>query len=222
VLRQAPPTARKTAIDAYWRAREAAALYQIYGEAGDQLASLSASALRSREQHGGAATMLRVQASRLALQSALMDAHANLLVAEWELAMATGAHLQKPWPLPTTVPHAGRYRLPAHREQLGSARRWADTLLPLEAAIQERAAAVVFADAARADAAHPHRVTPIEINQAVREVYRQCRAGEAFLRAQTDYNLAIADFALRTAPPAASVEQLVSRLVIPRNVRDGA
>ncbi len=222
VLRQADPSSRKTVIDTYWRAREAAARYQTYGEAGDHLAPLATSALRSREEPGGAATMLRLQAARLGLHSALLDAHVDLLVAEWDLAMATGVNVQQPWPLPTTVPHAGRYRLPTHRETLGSARRWADSLLPLEAAIQERAAAVVFADAARAEATHPHTATPADLNLALLRVNRQTRATEAFLRAQTDYNLAIAEFALQTLSPAAPVEQLVSRLVIPRSSKDGA
>jgi len=170
VLKQADPSSRKTVIDAYWRAREAAARYQIYGEAGDHLAPLASGALRSRELPGGAATMLRIQAARLGLHSELLDAHVDLLAAEWELAMATGVGMQQPWPLPTTVPHAGRYRLPSHRETLGSARRWADGLLPLEAAIQERAAAVVFADAARAEAAHPHLATPADLNLALLRV----------------------------------------------------
>jgi hypothetical protein len=166
--------------------------------------------------------MLRLQAARLALQSEVLDAHVDLLVAEWELAMLTGGNAQEPWPLPTTIPHAGRYRLPIHHENMGAARLSADSLLPLEAALQERAAAVVFADAARAEASHPRAGVSADLNLALQRVYRQVRASEAFLRTQTDYNRAIADFTLRTIPPSAPVEQLVSRLVIPRRAQDGA
>lgn len=221
VLERTAPASRRAVIDAYWRAREAAARYQIYAEAGDHLTPLTAGALRLREEPGGAAAMLRVQAARLGLQANLLDAQLNLLAAQWTLTQLAGGRLDQPWLLPTTVPHAGRYRLPAHREALGDARRWADNLPPIEAAVQERAAAVVFADAARAEAAHPGAGTVAGLNLAVERVRRQMRETQAFLQTQTQYNLAIADFALRSLPPGAPVDQLVARLVVPRSYQEG-
>ena len=47
------------------------------------------------------------------------------------------------------------------------------------------------------------------------------RESQAFLHTQTQYNLAIAEFALRSLPPGAPVGQLVARLVIPRSYQDG-
>ncbi len=220
VLKSVDSTNRKRAIQAYWQARQAAAFYQIFGEAAEQLTPLSTAALRTREEAGGSAAMLRVQAARQGLQAALLDAHVDLLSAQWNLMMASGGSLDKAWAMPTTVPHAGRYRLPPHRESLGAAKRWADDLPPLEAAVQERAAAVVFADSARAAAMQPAH-TPAAVSQAIDRIYRQARQSQAFLQTVTDYNLAIADFALETLPPGAPLDRLMPRLIIARNLRDG-
>ena len=166
--------------------------------------------------------MLRLQAARLGLHAALLDSHADLLAAQAELTMAAGAPLDQPWLLPTTIPQAGRYRLPPKHTALGGAGRWADSLPPLEASVQQRAAAVVFADAARAEATQGAAATPAGLSLALQRVYHQARASEAFLHTQTAYNLAIAEFALATLPQVATVDQLVARLVIARNSKDGA
>jgi len=145
-----------------------------------------------------------------------------LLAAEFQLAMASGAALDRDWLLPTTVPHAGRYRVPESHLVHRAASYSADRLPPMASALQEMAAAVVFADAARAEAATGANGNPTGINTAIERVYDQLADTEAFLRAQTDYNLAIASYALRTLPAGAGVDQVLSRLVIARELRDGA
>jgi hypothetical protein len=221
-VRQAPVSGRGRAIDAYWQAREAAARYQAIAAAAEHLAPLGAAALRQPAAPGAALGMLRLQAARVGLQSALADAHVDLLGAEFALAQASGAALDRDWPLPTTVPHAGRYRAPESHLVHRAASYSADRLPPMASALQELAAAVVFGDAARAEAAAVASGDPAGVNSAVNRVLDELDDTEAFLRAQTDYNLAIANYALRTLPAGAPADQLLSRLVIARELRDGA
>ena len=152
----------------------------------------------------------------------LLDAQLDLLAAEFELAVASGSALDRQWLSPTTGPHAGRYRVPESHMVHRAASYSADRLQPMASTLQEMAAAVVFADAARAEATTTASGNSAGINTAIERVYDQLNDTEAFLRAQTDYNLAIANYALRTLPAGAPVDQVLSRLVIARELRDGA
>ena len=95
--------------------------------------------------------------------------------------------------------------------------------------LAERADAVVQADVNRAqftDAARQHARgeagsadEPMRLDSVLRAASRQNRETLAFLQELTEYNKAIARFALVTWPENTAHDQLVKKLVIARSTR---
>jgi hypothetical protein len=79
--------------------------------------------------------------------------------------------------------------------------------------VQERAAAVVDADAARADAIDKYTVGGATIDQVIEGVAEQTEQSFAFLEAVSAYNLAIVEYATTVFPPGTPVNKLAAALV---------
>ncbi|HEV3138323.1 MAG TPA: hypothetical protein VGZ26_10470 [Pirellulales bacterium] len=234
-LQNVPPERRLGLIVAYWRSRERVARHQAISDELEQLNAIATIAIGSRERPGVAGASVRLQATRLAAQGAVYDAHAALLGSGFELTMAAGRRLDDPWLLPSTPPHAGRYNVAADRTARGSTgdpRHWARVVAMQHAKLEERSEGVIEADAARAvlvsESRQPAEANaapeqaafdePLPLDQVVRTVLRQTGETLAFLHDLTGYNLAIAHYAL-AAWPALSSDELVKRLVLARTAK---
>ncbi|HEY1785873.1 MAG TPA: hypothetical protein VGG30_10005, partial [Pirellulales bacterium] len=205
-LERVPPSKRRTAIAAYWDVRQQVACYQVLGERSETLGALATKLLELRGEPGGAAAMLRLQGMRQVAQAAVLDQHIRLLTAQYELALLLDRPLDRPWPLPSTPPHGGDYRVASsdsgqkggeqNPDGLPSLGRTGTRVVLLHTELTHRASALVLADEFRAlhTPAEPHQ--PAEIDSATRAIDRQLRYTEVFLGTLTDYNLAVADFVL--------------------------
>ena len=80
--------------------------------------------------------------------------------------------------------------------------------------VQQRATAVVEADAARAAAAEKYRSGAATIDQVLDGVAAQTEQTTAFLDSLTEYNRAIAEYVLLVRPPATPADKLVASLVV--------
>jgi hypothetical protein len=135
------------------------------------------------------------------------------------LALHIGAVADATWPLASTVPHSGSYLLkvdaqPPSVAQSWPVRRLAATVPALGESVCQHATAVVEADAARAVAAEQYRLGAATINQTLEGIAEQGEQTTAFLVSLTEYNRAIAEYALTVLPPGTSADKLVASLVV--------
>ncbi|MEE9603558.1 MAG: hypothetical protein V3V75_09650 [Thermoguttaceae bacterium] len=203
-LQACSPGNRAAAIDAFWLARQRAAEYQVLVQRVELLDGLPTA--------GSATDELRRQAAREAANPAVLEAHVALLEAQFELAGLITTIGDRPWPIPSTPPHSGSYVLnfDAQPRQLVDSwplRRLAITIPGLHDNVLRHADAVVKADAARASAGN-------SLIAAIQRIDRQTEQTLAFLRALTDYNRAIAEYALTVLPPNTANKRLLAALVL--------
>ncbi|MGE0606913.1 MAG: hypothetical protein AB7O62_07460 [Pirellulales bacterium] len=137
---------------------------------------------------------MELRTAKRAAEAALMEGRLAMQEAQLELTRLAGRPLDGPWLLPSTSPHAGRYRVdqsaaPSARERLATAAVGGrfDALI-------DRAAAVVLADSARAQAATEYKLNERVIDELLAAVEIQTQESFDFLSALTRYNLAILDY----------------------------
>ena len=218
-LRGIQASDRREVIDAYWLARQRAAEYQALADQTQLLDQLVSTALARRTELGGAAAMLRLQAARVAVAAELLSAQRELLAAQFELTRRAGRPLDTAWLVPDTVPHSGTYllRLDAQRRDLVESwhlRRLAATVPAWTADLQNRATAVVQADAARSATAAVYQAGSGTLDRVLDLTGQQIEETFAFLATLTGYNRAIADYAISVLPSSIPAEQLVETLVV--------
>jgi hypothetical protein len=211
-------TDRQATINAFWRVRQRVAEYQVLAQQVELLETFEPLALEHRKAPGGAVDMLRLRRAELAADAALREAHVALIEAQYSLAMRIGATGDVAWPLASTVPHAGKYLMMVESQPQAVAQSWpvrrlAATIPGLAASIEQHAASVVESDAARVAAAEKyHGGGPID--PAVQGITAQTRLTLALLETLTDYNRAIAEYALTVLPPGVAADRLVTALVL--------
>ena len=220
-LSMCPPNARRDVIAAFWRAREATAAYQVFGDEATELATLSQAATRIRNSRGGPEAAIRLQALRRIVKAALYDAQVEMLLSQYELTTLCRGRLQDDWLLPNTSPHGGRYllRIEEQPREVVEARQL-DQLGALVKVLHlqmvDHAGTVVYADSARATALRDPGAGPKAFDVAMALVERQASHTVFFLRATTKYNLAIADYVLAIMPENVPADKVVSALVLTR------
>ncbi|HEX4132381.1 MAG TPA: hypothetical protein VHZ24_20290 [Pirellulales bacterium] len=208
------------ALHTYWRAARWAAQLQATEQTVEQLESLTPAVLRQRSTVAGSEAMLRLQAARLAAEAATVECRIELTTAQFELARRMGSPLDTAWPMPSTSPHGGGYRLSDEPAAVGAAakettaRRWAEIVPQYHALVEESATAVVLADAARARSSAEYDRTAIDFDTALDTVERQAENTDSFLDGVARYNGAIADYVLATAPPQTPIQELCRMLVL--------
>jgi hypothetical protein len=232
-LRGVPVEGRLAVITAYWRARERAARYQALNEQSEQLGLLPPIVLTFRDTPGMAEAGVRLQAARRAASAAVLDAHLALVISQFNLTLAAGRQITDSWLVPGTAPQSGRYLVGSGQTGDSRAKRWAEAVHVQHAMLEDRADAIIQADAhraavvseARRGAQVPAATDPADADEltaldaAMWAVERQNEETLAFLGALTQYNIAIANFALIKFPPGISSEELVKKLVIARSTR---
>lgn len=208
-------------IEAYWLAAQKAAEYQVLAYQLNRLEALVSTAFNRRDELMGAEAMLQLRAAELAAQADLLHAELNLKDAQFELTRRAGRPLDGPWLLPATIPHAGPYRLkldaqPRQVAESWPVRRLAAVIPSLCRGLEDRAAAVVQADTARAAATSGFQSGRQPIGPVVASIRSQTDETLAFLDTLTQYNQAIADYALAVLPSTTPAAQLAGALVVTR------
>jgi hypothetical protein len=221
-LASSPPGAQRAAIGAYWLVRQQAAQYQVLAQQAEWIEALTPVVLERRSQPTGAAEMLRVRSAQLSTEAAVREAHAALIEAQFDLVLRIGGVADSVWPLASTPPHSGRYLLKLEAQPKSLAQSWpmrrlAAMIPALGESVQQRATAVIESDAARAAATEKYRAGGASLDSVLESVAEQTEQTVAFLETLTDYNRAIADYALAVLPPAAPAEKLASALVVKPN-----
>ena len=121
---------------------------------------------------------------------------------------------------PVSLPFVGRLPLgsvgvpPASSAHSWSLRRLEATIPQREQAIIDQAAAVVEADASRAAATADFLAGRSSVERVLAGIEVQARETSAFLRAVTEYNRAIAQYATATLPANTEAEKLVAALMV--------
>jgi hypothetical protein len=218
---------RLAVIRAYWSARQLAARYQVLTERQEQLDGLQTIAISHRDQPGMADAGVRLQAARRSARAAVLDAETALLTAQFELTQVAGRPLAEAWLLPSTAPQSGRYRV-SKRAQQNSLRgaQLADRLALEYDRLQYRADAVIQSDALRAELVLQARQNAMDrestdgqmtpLDRVVWATRGQTEQTLSFLDDLTDYNMAIAVYALMALPASLSAEDLAEKLAINR------
>ncbi|NUQ63913.1 MAG: hypothetical protein HUU20_15655 [Pirellulales bacterium] len=219
LLKTASPGPRQPLLSAYWLARQKAAEYRALGQVLALFDQLEPLVLQRRSDAAGAAAMLQVRACKLAADARRLQTYAELLAAEFQLTSATGRPLEGPWLLPTTPPHSGPYllKLEAQPQALVATRRMqrlAAVVPALSDGLQQRAAAVVHADTARANAVADYQSGVRAIDDVLISINQQIDQTLAFLETLTAYNDSIAEYALAVLPPTAPAEVVAQTLVV--------
>jgi hypothetical protein len=212
-LAASSPNGRQKSIAAYWLARQRAAEYQVLAEQVqwfDQLLLVPLDA--------AAPSASRLRAASMEARASLIEAHTALLAAQYELAVRLSRQADAQWPMPSTVPRAQAYSLPQTDSSPTPANSWAvqrlQKMIPgLAETLQRRASALVEADIARTDAAV--QADDPSIARLLECIHNQTRQTLAFLTTLTDYNRAIAEYAVATLPPETSAEALTESLATP-------
>jgi hypothetical protein len=202
---------RRELIGAYWLVRQRAAEYQVVVQQAQLLEDLLLVAHGPQHPAG-----LRLSTARVGSEAARYEAHAALLEAQFELATRMGRESDPAWPMPSTVPRSDPYPLrldaqPARLAESWPVRRLAAMIPGLDESLRRRAAAVVEADAARAAATSQADGRSIE--PLLSCIRRQTEQTFAFLATLTEYNRAIAEYALTVLPPETSPDKLAAALM---------
>jgi hypothetical protein len=208
----------RATVEAYWLVRQRAAEYRLAAEQAGLLAAIEPIALDRRNRPGGAADVLRLQAAELAAKATMDDSQAALVEAQHALALRIGASADAIWPLASTLPHTGAYDLklevqPAGLRDLWPVERLAAIVPGCEREVQDRAAAVVDAEAARAEALDRYGFGGATIDQAIDGVTELAEQTSAFLEAVSAYNRAIVEYATTVLRPGTSANKLAAALV---------
>ncbi|MHC4404916.1 MAG: hypothetical protein ACYTG0_35160 [Planctomycetota bacterium] len=213
------PSERRGAIDAYWSAAQRAAEYQALAGRVDFLEQLVPVALDQRGQPFGAEAMLEVRAARLAAQADLLVAKLTLRNAQHQLSRRLGRPSSEPALLPITEPHSGPFDVDASGGppvNLPPAPRLTSLIPGLADVVVDRATAVVGADASRASATSAYLAGTQPVDRVLASIQQQHDQTLAFLDTLTQYNQAIADYALAVTPSTLSGNQLAEMLVAPQ------
>lgn len=211
-------TNRRATVEAYWLVRQRAAQYQVLVGQLELLDALTPVVLERRSSPSGPTDMLRLRSAQAGTKATMREAQKSLVEAQYGLALRIGAVADAAWPLASTVPHSGSYLLKLDAQPRSLAESWpvrrlAATMPGLGENVQQRAAAVVDADAARVAAAERYAAGVATIDQLLDSVMGQTEQTTAFLESLTAYNDAIAEYATTVLPPSMPAVKLVGALV---------
>ncbi|MEN6452605.1 MAG: hypothetical protein ABFC96_19110 [Thermoguttaceae bacterium] len=208
---------RQATVNAYWLVWQRAAQFKSLTNEVDSLKALSAIVMERRNSPAGATDMVRLHVAQTAAQADRDEAQVALVEAQHALAVRIGMVAESAWPRPSTPPHAGSYQLNLEKQSRSVADSRAaarlSALIPgLGQNLQQQAAAVTEADAARTATAEGYRQGMAAIDQVIDSVASQAEQTAEFLDSLADYNRAIAEYAI-LARPGVAADKLVESLV---------
>ncbi|MBN2474723.1 MAG: hypothetical protein JXB62_08950 [Pirellulales bacterium] len=211
-LRTAPGGDRRRLIETYWLAAHRMAAYHVLARRVRLLEGLA-------RQPAPESSESRRRASRMAAEADLLEAHAKLLESQRVLAVWVGRVSEAAWPIPSTVPYSGPYQAKPQAQSQPLAVSWACRRLAaavtgLADGVQRRATAVLEAEMACAGATEAYQTGGRPVDPVLERIDRQSDQMLAFLQTVTDYNRAIAEYALTTLPPDSPQEALLAALAV--------
>ena len=210
---------RRSVIKAYWEASLRVAECQVYRTQVAFLAELGKAVALGNT--GTAEAMARLKTAQLDAKAQLLEAEKRLLDARYELTKRSGRSLDGPWLAPTTLPHAGDYRLhldsmPQQMVESWTLKELAAVIPALNASLKARAVAVTKADSIRQEAVNAYATQRIPFNRVLSVVDQQADECLGFLNVLATYNQSIADYVTVVVPKTLPEEQLVATLVVRR------
>jgi hypothetical protein len=208
---------RRATVAAYWQARRSSAQVHAAQLKLEQLEALAPVALQRRAVPHGAEDMLRLRLAKLAAQANVVNAKLELMTGQYELAMHMHRSLEEAWPMPSTAPHGGGYRLePAatNRRAGANATRLERTIPGRHTSVSDRATSLVLADAARTEMQTAFGHGKATLSKVLGTIERQSLATEAFLDDVAGYNADIAEYVLTVAPAGTSPRDMASAMVL--------
>jgi hypothetical protein len=217
-LRQQATGQRDRLIHAYWQAAGWAAAQAQWRRQAERLGELASAAAMAN----GSAGALRIAAARADATADADAAHAQLVEAQYDLAVYLGRAGESTWPLPSTpprwTPYAPLNAPPAEHRPASWAERRLRATLPAQAEeVRCCATAVTAAEAARTATvnglASTGPTSGSSLATAIDAAQRQTDETIALLDALTEYNGAIADHVVLNTPPNTPPEQLASALL---------
>jgi hypothetical protein len=222
-LRPVAEKRRVLVVNAYWNARQIAAQYESLVQQIQWLEALGPALPAQNPPSPLAIPAFR--AARLAVEAKRADSEADSRVAEFELAALCGIAPEKGILQPATAPFVGGYPLPAAGQFANppdpltlshpwSVRRLETTIPRRRQVIIDRAVAVVAADASRAAATAQFLGGRTPVDRILAAIARQGRETSVFLQDVTEYNRAIAEYAMATLPANIEPEKLVAALMV--------
>jgi hypothetical protein len=205
-------------IAAYWRVARKSAECEALACQSTFLEDLVLTAFERRHEPLGAEAMLKLRAAQLSVEGDSLEAQLELLDAQFELTRLADRPLDWPWLLPATIPHSGPFSLnveaqPRELAESWPLRRLAAVIPALADGLKQRAAALVQADTARAAVITAYRNRGNPILPVLDSIDRQTDQTLAFLAVLSEYNQAIAEYALAVLPPTVPGDQLARVLL---------
>ncbi|MGA2258785.1 MAG: hypothetical protein ABSG53_29310 [Thermoguttaceae bacterium] len=212
-LRTVPADSRARTIETYWGVRQTAAQYQSFVEQIQWLEALKPTL--STQNPPPPTAILKLRSACLAVKAERADTEAGWMIARFQLASAAGFGTEKTVPQATSLPFVGRLPLPASSSDHSWPRRRLEATIPQrEQAILDQATAVVEADASRATATAEFLAGRSSVERVLAGIEIQARETSAFLRAVTEYNRVIVQYATATLPTDIEAEKLVAALMV--------
>lgn len=210
---------RLSLVRAYWTAARRLAEYEAIAQEQGMLEALAFSQESAPAGAEGEEAGLQLSAARAANEAALHDARVRLIEAQHELAGLAGWDpTASQWPLPATSPHCGEYLLKFEKQrpeavQSWTVRRLASSVPAQHATLARQAAAVVEADAARAELTAERDAGTTSTLAVLQAIQRQTHETRAFLEMLADYNISIAEYVVQVVPDTFPADRLAAALV---------
>jgi hypothetical protein len=214
-LQSAAPSRRLEAIEAYWTARQATADCRLLAEEKQWLDALKPALVAQNPP--SPTDMLDLRSARSAVEARSIDAQADCLAAEFQLAAMAGLPTDKALPLPASVPFAGRFPI-SLRESDWRARQAEAEIPRWEVVINDHAAAVAEADAARAAATAGFFARRTELEHVFKAIDVQEHEAAAFGQGLAEYNRCIAQYVTRHGAANLSPADLAASLMASESI----
>lgn len=212
-LRTSLTADRLGVIDAYWTARQRAVHYQILAERAGWLDALSPALLARGTP--AAVPMLQLTVCRRSVEAARLDSQLDLIEAQYNLAARMGRPAETPGLLPSSEPFTGQFPFSAPAGNGSWAvRRMEARLAGTGEIVRRRAAAVAEAEAARTAAIAGFQSGSRPLDEALGSMNAQTEQALTFLQDVSEYNRAIAEYAVAAVPAGQPVDKLVAALMV--------
>jgi hypothetical protein len=213
-LRSAAPNRRLNAITAYWHASHEVAIVELYVNERQWLDGVKpALAAQNPPPPTG---MLNLRSARTAVDARLIDAQADCLAADFELAITAGLTTGKIPPQATSIPFAGHFPIVDTAKQSRTVRLLAIEIPMRDRIVNDHAAAVPESDTARAAASADFLGGRTSIEHVLATIDVQANETIASIDGLTDYNQMIAQYVASKGTANKTVETLVEALMIPQ------
>lgn len=204
------PLERRAVITSYWEVAGRAAEYQVLGQQADALRMLSGGLEGEQERR---CEGLRLRGMQQATEAAMLEGRVAVVDAEYDLALRTGREQQARWPLAASAPWAGAFAVQPAVSGPRAVEKMSGLLASQYAALTSRAAAVVAADQARAEAADRYEKERVGLARALASLGQQTDETLSFLQLLGQYNDNIGQYVLTVAPVGASGAQLAAAMI---------